>query len=415
VRGTITKIRLKGGRISWGYVCDIGKDRECKRKQVTRQGFATRGEADHALRDAIAAHEKGHRIQKDSRLFETFFTDWLTQHGIAHWGKMTAEQNLKRGNYAIRMFGDVPIQKLSAMRIEQDLHTLLMKGGQKTKEYPDGRPLSPKTVREVAALVSQCLDKAVKWKIIEHNPMEDVERPKTHEKEVQIPQIDDFENLLNRVTGTRYFSFVVFAAAAGCRRGEQLALKWPDIDFKTGLVTISKSVSQTSAGLDIKTPKSGKTRFVRISRETIEVLLEHRGQIEHEKELFGEDYKDNNLVFCTPDGAYYQPDQISNRIAEFMQQAGVDASLHSLRHFNASTMLSKKVPIPVVSKRLGHANSQITLKVYSHVMKHDEVTAADLWDEATAEIVSRVRKSKLPGESGSADVRFCYIDRPKLA
>jgi Arm DNA-binding domain len=170
VRGTITKIRLKSGRISWGYVCDIGKDREGKRKQDTRQGFATRREADEALRDTIAAHEKGNRILKDSRLFETFFTEWLTQHGTAHWGKMTAEQNVKRGDYAIRMFGDVPIQRLSAMRIEQDLHTLLMKGGQKTKEYPDGRPLSPKTVREVAALVSQCLDKAVKWKIIERNP-----------------------------------------------------------------------------------------------------------------------------------------------------------------------------------------------------------------------------------------------------
>jgi hypothetical protein len=32
--------------------------------------------------------------------------------------------------------------------------------------------------------------------------------------------IDDFEKLLDRVTGTRYFSFVVFAAAAGCRRRE---------------------------------------------------------------------------------------------------------------------------------------------------------------------------------------------------
>jgi hypothetical protein len=98
-----------------------------------------------------------------------------------------------------------------------------------------------------------------------------------------------------------------------------------------------------------------------------------------------------------------------------MQQAGVDASLHSLRHFNASTMLSKKVPIPVVSKRLGRANSQIRLKVYSHVMKHDELTAPDLWDEATAEIVSRVRKPKPPGESGSTDVRFCHIDRTKMA
>ena len=46
---------------------------------------------------------------------------------------------------------------------------------------------------------------------------------------------------------------------------------------------------------------------------------------------------------------------------------------------------------------------------------NDEVTAAELWDEATAEVVSRVRKPRLPGESGNADVRFCYIDQPKLA
>ena len=92
MRGTITKIKLRGGRISWGYVCDIGKYHEGKRKQVTRQGFATRREADDALRDAIVAHEKGQRIQKDSRLFETFFTDWLTQHGTAHWGKIALEE-----------------------------------------------------------------------------------------------------------------------------------------------------------------------------------------------------------------------------------------------------------------------------------------------------------------------------------
>ena len=46
-------------------------------------------------------------------------------------------------------------------------------------------------------------------------------------------------------------------------------------------------------------------------------------------------------------------------------------------------MLSQHVPITVVSKRLGHANSQITLDVYSHAMKHDKETAAVLWEEAT--------------------------------
>jgi hypothetical protein len=55
-------------------------------------------------------------------------------------------------------------------------------------------------------------------------------------------------------------------------------------------------------------------------------------------------------------------------------------------------LLSQHVPITVVSKRLGHANSQITLDVYSHARKNNEATAAKLWDEATGAIIARTRK-----------------------
>lgn len=194
--------------------------------------------------------------------------------------------------------------------------------------------------------------------------------------------------------GTRYYAFCVLAAASGCRRGELLALQWPDIDTKTGVVAVSKSVSETKAGFEIKSTKSRKTRYVRVSRTTLQVLLEHKKQIEHEKSLFGSDYKPNDLVFPTPDGSYYSPDRVTGRISEFMQKAGIDASLHSLRHLHASMMLSKHVPIPIVSKRLGHANSQVTLDIYAHAMKNDEATAAELWDEATSEIIGRTQKPR---------------------
>ena len=263
-------------------------------------------------------------------------------------------------------------------------------------------------------MVAQALDKAVKWKLIEHNPMHDFERATVRKKEVQLIEPDAYEKYLNRVQGTRYYAFSVFAAASGCRRAELLALKWPDIDPKSGVVTISKSVAKTKTGLEIKAPKNGKTRFVRISAATLQVLLEHKGQIEREKLLYGSGYKDNNLVFPTPDGEYYNPDSITRRIREFMQEAGVHASLHSLRHFSASMMLSQHVPITVVSKRLGHANSQITLNVYSHAMKNDELTAAKLWDDATGDIIARTRKQREQKSSAKADVIFRYPKGPKL-
>jgi integrase len=62
-------------------------------------------------------------------------------------------------------------------------------------------------------------------------------------------------------------------------------------------------------------------------------------------------------------------------------------SLHSLRHTHASQLLSEGVPIPTVSKRLGHANPTITLKLYSQVLESDESAAAQRWDDALADVV----------------------------
>jgi hypothetical protein len=49
--------------------------------------------------------------------------------------------------------------------------------------------------------------------------------------------------------------------------------------------------------------------------------------------------------------------------------------------------------IPIISKRLGHANSQVTVVIYIHAMKNDESTSAAPWDDAIEEIIGRTEKS----------------------
>ncbi len=294
---------------------DAGFHPDGRRRQIRRKGFRFERDAQAALRDAIGDTEKNRTVHKDSRTFENYFREWLDQHGATHWGPVTREANGRRATYAIKMFGGVRIQELTAARIEQDLLTLMKQGGRKTATNPKGR-LSAKTIREVAALVSQALNKAVKRKLIESNPMSDVDRPKVQRKEVQILEPEDYEKLLDRVRGTRYFGFVVMAANTGCRRGELLALTWSDVNLETGLVSVSKSLSDPESGLEIKTTKSGQSRHVGISKTTIEILREHRAMIEKERQMFGADYAPHNLVFARPDGNYYSPSQITNRVAE---------------------------------------------------------------------------------------------------
>ena len=184
---------------------------------------------------------------------------------------------------------------------------------------------------------------------------------------------------------------IIFFADSACRRGEGLALQWTDINLATGWVKVSKSLSETRDGLEIKPPKSGKPRSFKLSESTMQLLRRHREQIEEEKRLFGPGYIHQNLVFPTPCGDFYVPSQVSNRIAEFMKQAGIKSSMHKLRHYNISKLLSAGVPLPVVSKRAGHANPQITARIYSHVMDGDHEGLSLVWEKANAGIIARTQ------------------------
>ena len=49
---------------------------------------------------------------------------------------------------------------------------------------------------------------------------------------------------------------------------------------------------------------------------------------------------------------------------------------HGLRHLHASLLLKEGLPVPAVSRRLGHANSAITMSVYAHALERQDEEAA---------------------------------------
>lgn len=109
----------------------------------------------------------------------------------------------------------------------------------------------------------------------------------------------------------------------------------------------------------------------------------------------GPDYQDHNLIFCQPTGAQYSPDRVGARVKESMVAVGLEGvNLHSLRHTHASELLSKGVPIAVVSERLGHADQNITLSIYSHAMPADSRAAARIWDDALGDLIEESKKPR---------------------
>jgi integrase len=80
-------------------------------------------------------------------------------------------------------------------------------------------------------------------------------------------------------------------------------------------------------------------------------------------------------------------------------------SLHTLRHTHASPLLSMGVSLPAVSKRLGHANTNVTAQVYAHALERDEFEAADAWERSMG---------KLNKSDGKRRDMLCHVFPAKL-
>lgn len=168
------------------------------------------------------------------------------------------------------------------------------------------------------------------------------------------------------------FAFVEVAMGTGCRRGEALALEWTDVDWEARVLRISKAIEQTATGLHLKRPKNNKSRRCQLPAASLAALREHR------RDSVG------HLIF-ERSGTYMKPDLVSRVIVRRLRKAGIeDASVHSLRHTHASNLLSRGVPLPAISARLGHADPNVTARIYCHALPLDDCRAADEWDALLA-------------------------------
>jgi integrase len=100
-------------------------------------------------------------------------------------------------------------------------------------------------------------------------------------------------------------------------------------------------------------------------------------------------------VFCTRSGQYIGKSNLIRQVhrpavkraneneAADAKKAGRQPDLlpagfrfHDLRHSHATSLLSKGFSLKAVSQRLGHANVELTLRVYCHVLPSDDAALA---------------------------------------
>jgi integrase len=301
----------------------------------------TKKEAKKKLLELIKAGEVN---KPDSKTTVAAFMD--------RW-KTFAEQNLKpatvkRYREAIEIhikpaLGDKKLHKLDAITV-QDMYASMQRNG-----------LSPATVNLVHSVLSSAFKRAVKWGVLNHNIIENVEAPKIVREEVEVFTPSEVHALLSAASQDRLEALWVLALSTGMRGGEIRGLEWKHINLSAGTLDVRQT---TTIKGQLGTPKSkNSVRMLQLPEIAIDALRRHR--------------KSSRFVFPNRKGTdfiRYHSFVIFNW-RPLTQRAGIQyKNFHTCRHYVACSLLSKGLPITAVARYLGH--DEVTLlRTYSHLIR----------------------------------------------
>ncbi|GIW32660.1 MAG: site-specific integrase [Meiothermus sp.] len=158
--------------------------------------------------------------------------------------------------------------------------------------------------------------------------------------------------------------------ACGLRRGECLGLQWGDLDLEGGTLTVARAWARGGGPGRVTLPKTlTSARTVPIPHATLERLKTYRLWY---TERLGEPRPGSWLLPGNDPSKPLDANAPNHALKRLTERLGINPlRVHDLRHSYGSHMLANGAPIELVAERMGHANPNITLGVYRHVLEHE--------------------------------------------
>lgn len=341
-----------------------------KRKRFYRTVKGSKKEAEKAMRNFINELEN-QTFTKDSKItvkdfihqwIELYIKDQLSPTTVQHYVVQTE-------NYIIPVFGKMYLQQVKNIDVQKWVFSL------QKKSPLTGKPMAPKTIKNIFLNLSAAMKKAVMLELIPKNPCDNITMPKLERFHPDIYSMEEVEHMLDCAKGTSMYLPLMIEICIGLRRGELLALKWKHIDFENGYLSVEENLVTVDNERITKAPKtqSGK-RTIQIPTTLLTLLKTTKADRKA---------KENDYIICQADGSPYKSDSFSLKFRRFLKANDLKhIRFHDLRHINATIMLSLGISPKVAQERLGHSSYQITMDIYSHVLKKVEKEAAEKLDEA---------------------------------
>lgn len=222
------------------------------------------------------------------------------------------------------------------------------------------------SARKVHVVVTGAIKEAVRDGIFQYNIADRVEFPTSHKfTGAMIYSETEVDLLLRKAkeAGEPIRAAIMLAVCYGLRRSEVLGLRWKDIDFERGTLTVCNTVVQNGD--------------LRIEAERTKTVKSHRSiallpmTTPYLRELYDKQKAaklKTDKVVAWMDGQEVRPDFIYRKTKQLMSKCGLPViRFHDLRH-TAASLLAPHVTPKQLQEFLGHEDISTTLGIYTHVL-----------------------------------------------
>jgi len=306
------------------------------------------------------------------------------QQYITHWLEDVQKHEVREASYIqnrsiiykqiIPAIGHIQLKKLTAQYMQRFYANKMREG------------LKSNSIGAIQNIMHKALKNAVRWKLVSQNVCDQVTVPRGIETQSAAHPLtaEQTLHLLKFAQGHALEVLIVLALVTGMRRGEIMALRWGDIDFKKRSLRITKTVSYFwGRGYIEGLPKTESSkREIMLPQYTVDILLRHRRQQKEMRLKAGSIWAERDLVFCNGRGGYVNPSHLLKQFHKLLNQAELPRiRIHDLRHSAASLLiLVLNMPPKLVQELLGHSDIEMTLNIYTHADESQQRKMMDTFD-----------------------------------
>lgn len=365
----IKKYLTKDGETRYMLQAYLGVDPFTgKQRRTTRRGFKTQKEAKKAERELLlSVEENGFTDHSSKPTFKEVADLWLESYETTV--KPTTYQNTRKYlNILIKdYFSDIRIESISVSMMQQ----IVLKLSKRYTAYS-----------LYLSVVNRVFKFAMSLGIVQANPVDRIIRPKQQPpKSEKIAltkeELNQFLTLAKEHARPVLYAAWHTLAYTGLRKGELLGLEWSDIDLDNKVISVQHNLVMVNGKYRIQSPKTRKSiRKITIDDITASVLKSWK--LEQKKLFFKNGVKNSNIVFSGSSGEYLDKSHFRVSLKKFLKRYDLPAiTVHGLRHTHASLLFEAGVEPKTISDRLGHANIQTTLDMYTHLNDNQRSDVAD--------------------------------------